>query len=123
MQSQIFSFNTATTDHFTDHCQLALVYICTRLAAAVFCPCLLLFDAAWLHGGCWPCHALLDTSYGDACLVDEKQSTQDLLQRMCADLFQDRPSDAVGYLMQWLEAERQRREEKQDQAVAAAGES
>jgi hypothetical protein len=42
---------------------------------------------------------------------------------MCADLFQERPSDAVGYLMQWLEAEKQRREEKQEQAVAAAGES
>lgn len=52
-----------------------------------------------------------------------KQSTQDLLQRMCADLFQERPSDAVGYLMQWLEAEKQRREEKQEQAVAAASES
>jgi hypothetical protein len=48
------------------------------------------------------------------------QSTQDLLQRMCADLFQERPTDAVAYMMQWLEAEKARREEKQQQAVNAA---
>lgn len=38
---------------------------------------------------------------------------------MCADLFQERPADAVSYLMQWLEAEKKRKEEKQRQAVAA----
>lgn len=53
------------------------------------------------------------------CPVDALQSTQDLLQRMCADLFQERPADAVSYLMQWLEAEKKRKEEKQRQAVAA----
>lgn len=48
------------------------------------------------------------------------QGTQDLLQRMCADLFQERPNDAVSYMIQWLEAEKARREEKQQQAVSAA---
>lgn len=49
------------------------------------------------------------------------QATQDLLQRMCADLFQERPADTVTYLMQWLEAEKKRREEKQRVATSEAG--
>ena len=51
------------------------------------------------------------------------QSTQDLLQRMCADLFQERPADAVSYLMQWLEAEKKRREEKQRLAMGEKSEN
>jgi hypothetical protein len=39
---------------------------------------------------------------------------------MFADLFQQRPKDAVAYMMTWLEAEQQRREEKQAEAVKAA---
>lgn len=63
-----------------------------------------------LHARVLSCPVLL------ACM----QGTQDLLQRMCADLFQERPTDSIAYLMQWLEAEKARREEKQQQAVAAA---
>ena len=50
------------------------------------------------------------------------QATQDLLQRMCADLFQERPHDAVQYMINWLQAEQQRREEQQQAAVNAANE-
>jgi hypothetical protein len=35
-------------------------------------------------------------------------------------MFQERPKDAVAYMMSWLQAEQQRREEKQTEAVNAA---
>lgn len=66
------------------------------------------------------CFTTAYLSLAPAALVLLLQSTQDLLQRMCADLFQERPKDAVQYLMNWLEAEQQRREEKQQEAVKAA---
>jgi hypothetical protein len=44
---------------------------------------------------------------------------QDLLQKMCADLFTERPADAIQYMVQWLSAEKQRREEKEADAAAA----
>jgi hypothetical protein len=47
------------------------------------------------------------------------QDVQDLLQKMCADLFTERPADAIQYMVQWLSAEKQRREEKEADAAAA----
>jgi hypothetical protein len=47
------------------------------------------------------------------------QDTQDLLQRLLADLFQERPADPLAYMMAWLAAERKRREERALQAAAA----
>jgi hypothetical protein len=47
------------------------------------------------------------------------QDVQDLLQKMCADLFTERPSDAIQYMIQWLSAEKQRREEKEADTAAA----
>lgn len=66
------------------------------------------------------CCPAAEVSPAPVVLITLLQSTQDLLQRMCADLFQERPKDAVQYLMNWLEAEQQRREEKQQEAVKAA---
>lgn len=65
-------------------------------------------------------HPMLSCSAIKCYVYTVLQGTQDLLQRMCADLFQERPTDAVAYMMQWLEAEKARREEKQQQAVNAA---
>ncbi|KAF6260151.1 hypothetical protein COO60DRAFT_924175 [Scenedesmus sp. NREL 46B-D3] len=47
------------------------------------------------------------------------QDVQDLLQKMCADLFTERPIDAIHYMVNWLSAEKQRREEKEADAAAA----
>lgn len=41
------------------------------------------------------------------------------MQKLLADLFQERPADAVSYMIGWLQAEQQRRQEKQ--AAEAAG--
>lgn len=43
------------------------------------------------------------------------QDTQDLIQKMLADLFQERPSDIIQYMVRWLETEKKRREEKEQE--------
>lgn len=44
------------------------------------------------------------------------QETQDIVQKLLADLFQERPADTISYMLQWLEAEKKRRQEKQEEA-------
>jgi hypothetical protein len=58
-----------------------------------------------------------------AVLTHTTQVTQDLLQRMLADLFQERPADPVRFMQQWLAAEQQRREERQQQVATAGSDS
>lgn len=37
---------------------------------------------------------------------------QDTVQKLLADLLQERPADIISYMLQWLEAEQKRRQEK-----------
>jgi len=50
--------------------------------------------------------------YKVAWLLLLHQDTQDLIQKMLSDLFQERPADIIQYMSRWLEAEKKRRDEK-----------
>ena len=39
-----------------------------------------------------------------------KPEVQDLLQKMCTDLFSERPEKPLDYMIRWLGAERERKE-------------
>jgi len=42
-------------------------------------------------------------------------SVQELLQKLCSDLFTDRPEDALAYIAQWAAKETQQRELEQNE--------
>jgi predicted component of type VI protein secretion system len=53
--------------------------------------------------------------YKVAWLLLLHQDTQDLIQKMLSDLFQERPADIIQYMSRWLEAEKKRRDEKEQE--------